>query len=228
MRRVLMESSTKTCALDPLPHHLFRELIDDLLPFIFHMCSSSINGGFLLESQKFALVTPVIKKQFLDPNKPKNYRPISNLTLISKVIERLVGRQITDHLKRCELMPVLQLAYRSGHSTESCLLKVMSDIFDAADSGEISIVGLLDLSAAFDTVDHEILLHRLKSSFGIGMVIFEWIGSFLTNRTQAVVFRGERSSVCRLNCGVSQGSVLGPLLLSSIQQMSSALQAAWV
>ena len=70
-------------------------------------------------------------------------RPISNL--ISKVIERLVGRQITDHLKRRELMPVLQSAYRSGHSTESCPLKVMSDILDAADSGEVSLVGLLDL-----------------------------------------------------------------------------------
>ena len=114
--------------------------------------------------------------------------------------------------KRCELMPVLQSAYRSGHSTESCLRKVMSDILDAADSGEVSLVGLLDLSAAFDTVDHEILLHRLRSSFGIGGVILDWIGSFLTNRTQAVVFRGERSSVCRLNCGVPQGSVLGPLL----------------
>ena len=212
VRHVLMESSTKTCALDPLPHHLFRELIDDLLPFIFHMCSSSINSGFLPESQKFALVTPVIKKQSLDPDEPKNYRPISNLTLISKVIERLVGRQITDHLKRCELMPVLQSAYRSGHSTESCLLKVMSDILDAADSGEVSLVGLLDLSAAFDTVDHKILLHRLRSSFGIGGVILDWIGSFLTNRTQAVVFCGERSSVRRLNCGVPQGSVLGPLL----------------
>ena len=109
-------------------------------------------------------------------------------------------------------MPVLQSAYRSGHSTESCHLKVMSDILDTANSGEVSLVGLLDLSAAFDIVDHEILLHRLRSSFGIGGVILDWIVSFLTNRTQAVVFRSERSSVCRLNCGVPQGSVLGPLL----------------
>ena len=109
-------------------------------------------------------------------------------------------------------MPVLQSAYRSGHSTESCLLKVMSDILDAADSGEVSLVGLLDLSAAFDTVDHDILLRRLQSSFGIGGIILHWITSFLTDRTQAVVFCGERSSVCRLNCGVPQGSVLGPLL----------------
>ena len=109
-------------------------------------------------------------------------------------------------------MPVLQSAYRSGHSTESCLLKVMSDILDAADSGEVSLVGLLDLSAAFDTVDHDILLRRLQSSFGIGGIILHWITSFLTDRTQAVVFCGERSSVCRLNCGVPQGSILGPLL----------------
>ena len=91
------------------------------------------------------------------------------------------------------------------------VMKVMSDILDAADSGEVSLVGLLDLSAAFDTVDHKILLHRLRSSFSIGGVILDWIGSFLSNRTQAVVFRDERSSVCRLNCGVPQGSVFRPL-----------------
>ena len=140
----------------------------------------------------------------------------------------MVGRQITDHLKRCELMPVLQSAYRSGHSTEICLLKVMSDILDAADSGEVSLVGLLDLSAAFDTVDHEILLHHLKSSFGIGGVILDWIGSFLTteHRQWCFAVKGRLS----VDWTVAFRMVLSWDLcfLSSIQQTSSALQAAWV
>ena len=99
MRRVLLESSVKTCALDPLPSHLLQGLIDDLLLFISIMCNASIKDGYLLASQKFALVTPVMKKPSLDQDVESNYRPNSNLTLISKVIERLISRQINDHLK---------------------------------------------------------------------------------------------------------------------------------
>ena len=176
------------------------------------MCNASIKEGYLPASQKFALVTPVIKKPSLDPDVESNYRPISNLTLISKVIERLISRQINDHLKRQDLMPVLQSAYRPGHSTESCILKVVSDILDAADSGQVSLIGLLDLSAAFDTVDHDILLRRMELSFGITGAALNWIRSFLSERTQSVTFFGERSSIRKLACGVPQGSVLGPLL----------------
>ena len=86
------------------------------------------------------------------------------------------------------MMPPLQSAYRSHHSTETALIKVLSDIFDAADLGKVSLLGLLDLSAAFDTVDHDILLWRLQNSFGIDGMALQWINSFLTNRTQAVAF----------------------------------------
>ena len=159
-----------------------------------------------------ALVTHVIKKPSLDPDVESNYRPISNLTIISKVIERLISRQVNDHLKRQDLMPVLQSAYRTSHSTESCILKVVSDILDAADAGQVSLIELLDFSAAFDTVDHDILLRRLELSFGITGAALNWIRSFLSERTQAVTFFGERSSTRKLACGVPQGSVLGLLL----------------
>ena len=111
-------------------------------------------------------------------------------------------------------MPVLQSAYRPGHSTESCILKVVSDILDAADSGQVSLIGLLDLSAAFDTADPDILLRRLELSSGITGAALNCIRSFLSERTQAVTFFGERSSTRKLACGVPQGSVvaLGPLL----------------
>ena len=102
-------------------------------------------------------------------------------------------------------MPVLQSAYRSGHSTESCILKVVSDILDAADSGQVSLIGLLDLSAAFDMVDHDILLRRMELSFGITGATLNWIRSFLSERTQAVTFFGERSSTRKLACGVTAG-----------------------
>ena len=102
--------------------------------------------------------------------------------------------------------------YRRHHSTESALVKVLSDILDAADSCQVTLLGLLDLSAAFDTVDHYILLRRLATSFGISRLTLKWISSLLTGRTQAVVFRGATSAYSTVTHGVLQGSVLGPLL----------------
>ena len=88
-----------------------------------------------------------------------------SVTRQSKVIERLVAEQLTEHLDESNLMPPLQSAYRRHHSTQSAIVKVMSDILDAADSRQVTLLGLLDLSAAFDTVDHQILLQRLKIAF---------------------------------------------------------------
>ena len=109
-------------------------------------------------------------------------------------------------------MPSLQSAYRSGHSTKTALIKVISDIIDAADGQQVTLLGLLDMSAAFDAVDHDILLHRLETSYGVRGRALRWLTSFLTGRTQAVSYAGWTSPQCRLSCGVPQGSVLGPLL----------------
>ena len=109
-------------------------------------------------------------------------------------------------------MPPLQSAYRPGHSTETATLKVLSDILDAVDSQETTLLSLLDMSAAFDTVDFEILLRRLETSFSLGGTVLKWLTSFVTGRTQAVEFDGFTSSPVTLICGVPHGSVLGPLL----------------
>ena len=212
VRRVLMHSPPKTCILDPLPTKVLRDVVDVLLPFIWVMCNASLREGQLPTSQKVAVVTPVLKKPNADPDDLKNYRPISNLTFTSKVIERLVAEQITRHHTEANLMPPLQSAYRSHHSTETALMKVLSDILDAADLSNVTLLGLLDLSAAFDTVDHGILLQRLQISFGVDSVVLEWLRSFLTGRSQAVAFRGVTSTYTVLRYGVPQGSVLGPLL----------------
>ena len=212
VRRVLLHSPPKTCVLDPLPTSVLRDLVDVLLPFIHVMCNASLKEGHLPSSQKAAIVTPILKKVNADPDELKNYRPISNLTFISKVIERIVAEQITRHLNEANLMPPLQSAYRCHHSTETAVMKVLSDILDAMDARKVSLLGLLDLSAAFDTVDHGILLRRLQTSFGIDRLPLDWIRSFLTDRTQAVAFRGATSSHTPLRYGVPQGSVLGPLL----------------
>jgi hypothetical protein len=121
-------------------------------------------------------------------------------------------RQISNYLEQSNLMPTLQSAYRQGHSTETALLKVVSDVSDAMDRGKLTLLGMLDISAAFDTVDHDILLKRLEIVFGLSGTVASWIKSFLTDRAQMVLFKGKRSPVSSLEYGVPQGSVLGPLL----------------
>ena len=123
-----------------------------------------------------------------------------------------MAKQITHHIDVLKLMPPLQSAYRRHHSTETAVMKVLSDIYDNIDSGNVTLLGLLDLSAAFDTVDHDILLQRLQTTFGIDGWVLKWLRSFLTDRTQVVAFRGSTSASTMLLHGVPQGSVLGPLL----------------
>jgi len=212
IRKLLLKSPPKTCSLDPLPTDVLLESIDILLPFICAMCNASLREGVLPSSQKTAIITPVVKKSGLDPDEPQSYRPISNLTFISKVIERIVAEQMRGHLTECDLMPPVQSAYRRGHSTETALMKVIADIIDAADNQKVTLLGLLDMSAAFDTVDHLILLRRLQISYGISGQVLQWLTSFLTDRTQVVAFAGAQSTLQSLMCGVPQGSVLGPLL----------------
>ena len=117
-----------------------------------------------------------------------------------------------DYLTSADLLPTLQSGFRAAHSTETAVLRVLSDILLSVDSGDVAALILLDLSAAFDTVDHDILLQRLQTTFGINDVAYRWIRSYLTGRTQCVRHGNKKSSVTRLTCGVPRGSVLKPIL----------------
>ena len=154
----------------------------------------------------------MLKKPSLDAADVKSHRPISNLSVLSKLLERLVARQLVDYLKSAELFPLYQSAYRLNHSTETAVLHVLSEILTAADRGDFSAIVLLDLSAAFDTVDHEVLLKRLDLSYGVTGCALKWFRSYLCGRTQYVRHGLTKSSIVRLLCGVPQGSVLGPIL----------------
>lgn len=109
----------------------------------------------------------MIKKFGLESDDVRSYRPISNLTFMSKIVERMVHKQLTDYLGKYNLLPKHQSGFRAHHSTETAVLKIMSDILIAADHGNVTLLGLLDMSAAFDTVDHSILLDWLGTSFGL-------------------------------------------------------------
>ena len=116
----------------------------------------------------------------------KNYRPISNLSFMSKIVERIVLQQLSQYFDANGLLPKLQSGFRRHHFTESALLRVLSDLFSSVDNERISLLALLDVSAVFDTVDHAILLDRLSISFGITGSAFDWMRSFIVGRTQTV------------------------------------------
>ena len=176
------------------------------------MCNRSLQEGILPPSQKHAVITPIIKKAGSDPLDAKSYRPVSNLSYMSKLVERMVSRRLTRYLEGEKLLPKFQSGFRARHSTETAILKVLSDILTAADLGKVWILGLLDMSAAFDTVDHSILFDRLETAYGFSGTVLSWMRSFLTDRDQRVVFGGSSSATSIVKFGVPQGSVLGPLL----------------
>jgi hypothetical protein len=176
------------------------------------MVNASLLKGRLPDSQKHAMVRQLSKKPGLDTADMNNYRPESNLTFMSKLIERVVSSQLNEYLFANDLTPRFQSAYRKGYSTETALLRVLSDMLMAEENQKITLLSLLDMSAAFDCVDHSILLHRLQVAIGIGDTALDWIRSFLSGRMQQVVYGGEQSSTSTVLFGVPQGSVLGPLL----------------
>ena len=149
----------------------------------------------------------------------KNYRPVSNLSYISKLVEHVMAAQLVSHIESHGMMEAHQSTYCSSRSTKTALLKVKTDIIQALDNQEVACLILLDLSAVFDTIDHDILLNRLKSRFAVTGVVLRWLMSYLKDRSQAVeigvpLSGGSRSKYTKIGSGIPQGSVLGLILFT--------------
>ena len=143
-----------------------------------------------------------------------NKRPVSNLCLIAKILEKLVLSQVSSYLNSHNFYNTCQSAYRPGHSTETALLKVANDLFLSLNTGNISVLALLDFSSAFDTIDHPILVHRLHTDFGFTDTVLQWFSSYLTDRTHYVSLCNHCSAFTPVHSGVPPGSVLGPMLFT--------------
>ena len=159
-------------------------------------------------------LTPLLRKSSLDHNVVPSYRPTSDLPVLSKLLERLVLNRVMSYLNNSNLLPTHQSAYRRHHSTETAVTKVYSDILGAADDGKLSLLILLDLSAAFDSFAHIILLKRLESTYGFDGLTLEWFKNYLSDRSFNVRCSGTKSEFVDSSVGFPQGSVLGPLLFS--------------
>jgi len=209
---LIMKAPSKHSKADPLPTWLLKQCVALLAPFLTQLINTSIATCTMPDCLKAAVVTPIIKKSNLDSADISNFRPVSNLSFISKLLERTVSHQLTSYLEGGSLLPLYQSAYRANHSTETAILRVHSDLVAASDAGDISLLALLDLSAAFDTVDYDILFNRLTSDFGVSGSALAWLKSYLLGRRQSVCCHGVLAPATELTCGVPQGSCLGPLL----------------
>ena len=209
IRKIVSKSASKSCELDPLPTKLLKSNLDILLPVITKIVNNSLQNAKMPEVFKRAIVRPLLKKPSLD-NVLANYRPVSNLPYISKIIEAAVEVQLTNHIEDNHLTDILQSAYKPKHSTETALLKVCDDILSELDKGNAVFLGMLDLSAAFDTVDHSILLARLERTFNISGSVYKWLESYLKGRTVQVCVDGQYSDAREVQCGLPQGSQSGP------------------
>ena len=213
LQEILSENPIKTTyGIDPLPKRLMSDCIDVLLPHLLDLINTSLVSGSI-DGVKYSHVKPLLKKFDLECSEFSSYRPISNLSFISKLVERVVARRLNEHMTINNFHTDSQHGYKSNHSTETLLVKFLNDIIVAIDKKTGVVVLLIDLSAAFDTVQHSILLNILKSIHVKGIAL-NWFRSFLSGRTQCVIIDGILSDWIVVDCRVPQGSVLGPILFN--------------
>ena len=225
VEKLIGSTKTKTCALDPLPTWLVKKCLPDLLPAITKIINLSISNSEYPDYFKEARVCPILKKSRLNKEDLSNYRPVSNLSFVSKLVERVVHHQLDEHLSQSDMFDHFQSAYCKFRSTETALLTVQTDVMSALDRGSTVALVLLDLSAAFDTLDHTILLARLQYVWGIQDTALRWFKSYLSGRCQSVQINRSVSKSQPLSYGVPQGSCFGPkLFLAYIQPLSAIIQ----
>ena len=196
----------KTCALDIIPTSKLQEILGGCLPAITHLVNSSLDQGVFCEEWKEALVKPLIKKKLLGTQN-SNYMPVSNLSFISKIIEKVTLEQFNQHCQENSLVLEYQSAYRKNHSCETSLVKLVNDILWNMDRQLVTAIVIIDLSTAFDTVDHNLLLDVLENRFGITGTARRWYASYLQPRIFRVLVGKEESQPRQLDYSVPQGRI---------------------
>jgi len=213
LTELISEMDIKASFDDPLPSALYKPLVTSLLPYIIEIVNTSLKSGDIA-GLKESIITHVLKKAGLDHNLMGNYRPITNLQFLSKLIEKVVLKRLNSHMTTNNLHCSSQFGYKKHHSTEALLLQVVDETLVGFDKRNGTVLILLDMSAAFDTVDLNKLLKILEKRIGLRGTVLKWFHSFLIGRSQKVKVAGVVSQLLATLYCVPQGSVLGPVLFN--------------
>ena len=215
-------NSHKATGLDGMPARFIIDSADIICKPLCHIVNLSIQSGEFPCDIKKAKITPIYKKKA--KTEAGNYRPVSVLSTISKIIEKIACEQLTEYLDSNRLLYELQSGFRSSFSTDSCLIHLSDFIRKQQDKGYYTGMVILDLQKAFDTVNHKILLEKLRA-MGVGEIAVQWFNSYLSGRQQLVNIGDTNSDFRNVLCGVPQGSILGPLLfLVYVNDMKAAVK----
>ena len=214
--QLIKTAPNKTCGLDPIPTSIIKGNPEAFAPFLTKIVNCSLHNGSFTSELKQANVKPLLKKLGLTVDDKKNFRPVSNVSFVSKLIERAISVQLNKHAKKTGNLEPFQSTYRENHSTETALLHVKTDLLNALDNKEITCLVLLD------TIKIDYLLNRLRYCFGTTGMALKWFEEYLMDCKQEVIVPDStkhNNSHCHsesktLKSGVLQGSVLGPILFS--------------
>ncbi len=203
-----------TCMLDLIPSKLLKEVLPEVIDSLLAIINLWLSLGYVPKTFKLAVIKTLIKKTQLDPADLVNYRPILNLPFLSNILEKVVSSQLYSFLEKKYICEDFQSGFRPSHITETALIRVTNDLLLSSDRGCISLLVLLDLSTAFETIDRKILLNRLENFVGISGSALAWFKSYLSDRHQFLAVNEEVSYRSQVQYVVPQGSVLGPLLFT--------------
>ena len=200
---------SKACGHDGLNSYVLKKIIHFIVDPLCHIFNLSLSSSIFPQPLKLAKVIPVFKKG--DSNQCNNYRPISILPCISKILERIVYDQLYNFLVKYSIIIPCQYGFRKLHSTDLAILDLYDKVSNALSNNQYVVGLFIDLTKAFDSLDHSILLRKLER-YGVRGTPLEWFRNYLSNRKQYTEYNNHSSDIQNLQCGVPQGSILGPLL----------------
>ena len=201
--------NSNSTGVDDIDTKTIKLIATDVLPALTHIINLSIAQSEFPSIWKLAKVIPLLKKG--DPLTPKNYRPVALLPMFSKILERVVFNQLVQYLDSHGLLHPNHHGSRHDHSTATALIQMYDQWTEEVEKGNMVGVMMIDLSAAFDMVDHPLLLQKLQL-FGLEDDALSWVRSYISGRSQSVIVDGCMSPPLAIDCGVPQGSILGPLM----------------
>ena len=196
---------------DEISSKIIKETINNIIQPITHIVNRSFVMGIVPNQLKIAKVIPVYKASNQD--ELKNYRPISLLPAFSKIFEKIMFQKMMSYLNSKDILYKHQYGFRAKHSTVHPIVHLLNNCAEANNKQpkEMTLSVFCDLSKAFDVISHDILIKKLEH-YGLRGIVQQWLNNYLSNRTQYVEFENEKYSIRNIECGVPQGSILGPLL----------------